>query len=91
MHVDYFKCFNNRFRAHSCSASSVLQFDDAAYTTNYSGFLFSGLMVVVVIVMMNILIAIVSDTYGDAMKRSVPLFWRARVDLIAEYEPIMPK
>ena len=40
---------------------------------------------------MNILIAIVSDAYSDAMKRSVPLFWRARCELIAEYEPLLPK
>jgi hypothetical protein len=39
----------------------------------------------------NILIAIVSDSYTDAMKRSEPLFWRARVDLIAEYEPLLPQ
>jgi hypothetical protein len=29
--------------------------------------------------MMNILIAIVSDSYTDAMRRSAPLFWSARV------------
>jgi len=41
--------------------------------------------------MMNILIAIVSDSFTDAMNRSLPLFWRARVELIAEYEPILPR
>ena len=56
-----------------------------------SKFLFVALMMVVVVVMMNILIAIVSDSYSDAMRRSGPLFWRARVDLIAEYEPLLPK
>lgn len=37
------------------------------------------------------LIAIVSDSYADAMRRSSSLFWRARIDLIAEYEPLLPK
>jgi len=36
-------------------------------------------------------IAIVSDSFASAMSRSEPLFLRARVDLIAEYEPLLPK
>jgi hypothetical protein len=63
---------------------SLGEFDDTAFQTDFAGVLFTLLMLVVVIVMMNILIAIVSDSYTDAMKRSAPLFWRARVDLIAE-------
>ena len=40
---------------------------------------------VVVLLLMNILIAIVSDAYDDAMARSEKLFWFSRLDLIAEY------
>ena len=46
--------------------------------------LFIAMVFATNIVMLNILIAIVSDTYSDAAKRSIPLFWRARLDLIAE-------
>jgi len=62
----------------------VGEVDDGAYPTTPSFYLFSAFGLVIVIVMLNILIAIVSDSYADAMRRSAPLFWRARVDLIAE-------
>ncbi len=58
---------------------SLGEFDDVAFQTDHASVLFSALMLVVVIIMMNILIAIVSDSYTDAMNRSGPLFWRARV------------
>ena len=62
----------------------VGEVDDGAFPTTPSFYLFSAFGLVIVIVMLNILIAIVSDSYKDAMMRSAPLFWRARVDLIAE-------
>jgi hypothetical protein len=65
--------------------------DDTAFPTAQAHFLFIAMVLCVVIIMMNILIAIVSDSYTDAMARSGPLFWRARVDLIAELEPLLPK
>jgi len=49
--------------------------------TTLLSFLF---MVLVVVVMMNVLIAIVSDSYDNAMVRSNELFWRARLELVAE-------
>ena len=39
---------------------------------------------IVVIVMLNVLIAIVGDSYDNAMSRSDELFWRARLELVAE-------
>ena len=39
---------------------------------------------VIFIVLMNILIAIVSDSFDDAMSRAQKLFWFSRLDLIAE-------
>jgi hypothetical protein len=65
--------------------------DDTAFPVTSSYVLFSAFGLAIIIIMMNILIAIVSDSYTDAIQRSSPLFWRARVDLIAEYEPLMPK
>jgi len=65
--------------------------DDTAFPTPASHMLFLGLVLTSIIVMMNILIAIVSDSYADAMHRSGPLFWRARLGLIAELEPLLPK
>ena len=60
------------------------EFDDVGYQTNPAHVLFSFFMLALVIIMMNILIAIVSDTYDDAMRRSPQIYWRARVLLIAE-------
>ena len=45
------------------------------------GFLF---MFIVVIIMLNVLIAIVSDSYDAAMSKSDELFWRAKFELITE-------
>jgi len=70
---------------------SVADVDPGGYPTTSSYFLFTSFALIVIIIMMNILIAIVSDSYTDAMRRSAPLFWRARVDLIAEFEPLLPK
>mmetsp|Transcript_18900 Transcript_18900/g.42955 ORF Transcript_18900/g.42955 Transcript_18900/m.42955 type:complete len:647 (+) Transcript_18900:443-2383(+) len=70
---------------------SLGEFDDSAFPTTDAAVIFTAFAVAIIIVMMNVLIAIVSDSYADAMRRSVPLFWRARVDLIAEYEPLLPR
>jgi len=70
---------------------SIGEVDESAFPTESSYFLFTAFGLTIVIIMMNILIAIVSDSYTDAVNRSAPLFWRARVELIAEYEPLLPK
>lgn len=41
---------------------------------------------VVIIVMLNVLIAIVCDSYNYAMATSVQLFWRSRLEVMYEYE-----
>jgi len=48
--------------------------------TSLMSFLF---MFLVVVVMMNVLITIVSDSYDNTMVRSNELFWRARLELVA--------
>jgi hypothetical protein len=53
--------------------------DEPALTFVLFFFLF-----IIVIVMMNVLIAIVSDSYDDAMTRAEMLFWCSQLDLIAE-------
>eukprot|EP00613_Pedinella_sp_CCMP2098_P038375 CAMPEP_0171801734 /NCGR_PEP_ID=MMETSP0991-20121206/72413_1 /TAXON_ID=483369 /ORGANISM="non described non described, Strain CCMP2098" /LENGTH=584 /DNA_ID=CAMNT_0012413415 /DNA_START=107 /DNA_END=1862 /DNA_ORIENTATION=- len=70
---------------------SLGELDDSAAPSADSYYLFSAFSLVVIIIMMNILIAIVSDSYSSAISRSTPLFWRARVELISEYEPLLPK
>ena len=42
------------------------------------------LLFVMVVVMLNVLIAIVSEAYEDAMSRGTHLFWRSRFELVAE-------
>ena len=59
-------------------------FNTDAYPDNLSWLLFCLFMFVVVIVMLNVLIAIVSDSYDSALVASSELFWKARVDLISE-------
>ena len=66
------------------------EMDDTAFPTAGAYPLFAIFGLAIVIVMMNILIAIVSDAFEDSMRRSAPLFWRARVDLIASYEHVLP-
>jgi len=70
---------------------SLGEVDSGAYPTGDSYWIFATFSLVMIIIMMNILIAIVSDSYSDAIKRSGQLFWRARLDLISEYEPLLPK
>ena len=47
----------------------------------FLGFLF---MFIVVVIMLNVLIAIISDSYDAAIARSEELFWRAKFELITE-------
>ena len=51
--------------------------------------LFLTYMFVVMILMLNVLIAVVSDSYDFAVIKSVTLFRRARLDLAAEFEAML--
>jgi len=46
--------------------------------------LFMGYSFIVFVVMLNVLIAIVSDSYDAVLVTSTELFWRSRLELIAE-------
>lgn len=59
-------------------------FDRAVFTTAFSVILIVLFSFMVVIVLLNVLIAIVSDSYEKCLIRSKMLFGRARVMLIAE-------
>lgn len=48
-------------------------------------------LMLIPIVLMNVLIAIVSDSYDSAMARSDRLYWLARLTLIADAGLLMPK
>ena len=61
-------------------------FDDGAFLSPEDKALFVLYMFFVVIVMLNILIAIVSDSYDDGMVRSESLFWLARLGMAQEYQ-----
>ena len=56
--------------------------------TSLMSFLF---MFLVVVIMMNVLIAIVSDSYDNAMVRSNELYSRARLELVAEVSTTFKK
>ena len=60
------------------------QFDRETFRTVFSVFLLVFFSFMVVIILLNILIAIVSDSYEKCLVRSHYLFGRARVLLIAE-------
>jgi hypothetical protein len=60
-------------------------YDDSSYDSAFKGVVFLVFIFLMVIVMMNILIAIVSDSYDDAMARSMKMFLRARAGLVEEY------
>ena len=60
------------------------EFAPEYFHTSFSlalGFLY---MFIVVIIMLNVLIAIVSDSYDAAMAKSDELYWRAKYELITE-------
>ena len=59
-------------------------YDPDQFESKYAYFLSAAFMFIVVVVMLNVLIAIVSDSYDNAMVRSNELFWSARLSLVAE-------
>ena len=66
-----------------------------AYTTMvcrlfYAYYGFMAFMFLGVVVMLNVLIAIVSDSYDNAQSRSRHLFLRSRLELAAELVLVMP-
>ena len=60
------------------------EFTRSAFTTGFSVFLIVFFSFMVVIILLNILIAIISDSYEKCLIRSHCLFGRARVLLISE-------
>ena len=63
-------------------------FDLDAYPSLYTKLLFVVFMFIVVIILLNILIAIVSDSYDNAMVKSTELFWKSRLELVAEIKTV---
>ncbi|GMI09273.1 hypothetical protein TrVE_jg5806 [Triparma verrucosa] len=59
-------------------------FESAAFTGVWSQGLFLSYSFLVVIVLLNVLIAIVGDSYDAVLVTSTELFWRSRLELIAE-------
>ena len=59
-------------------------FDTDAYPDGFTSILFGIFSFGVMIVLLNVLIAIVSDTYDMVLVNSSELFWRSRLELIAE-------
>ncbi|GMH74497.1 hypothetical protein TL16_g06482 [Triparma laevis f. inornata] len=59
-------------------------FDSTVYTYDYVRLLFFAYMFMVIIIMLNVLIAIVGDSYGRAMAQSTQLFFKSRLLLIVE-------
>ena len=57
---------------------------DAFADSHFAGLLFVQYSFLVFIVLLNILIAIVGDSYDEALVKSNELFWRSRVELVAE-------
>ncbi|GMI32866.1 hypothetical protein TeGR_g2991, partial [Tetraparma gracilis] len=58
--------------------------DEGVFPTTYAYAISVVFMFIIVIVMLNVLIAIVSDSYANAMVKSTELFWLARLELVAE-------
>ena len=59
-------------------------YDADNFPDTYTNTLSSIFLFLIVIVMLNVLIAIVGDSYGSAMAKSTQLFWSARMELVAE-------
>jgi hypothetical protein len=59
-------------------------YDPEDFVDYYQYWISVVFMFMIVIVMLNVLIAIVSDSYDAAMVKSTELFWRARLELVAE-------
>ena len=69
---------------------STGSFDTRHYAEPWSIFFFVLFNVMGVIVMLNVLIAIVSDSYDHAVSRSHHLFLRSRLELAGELVLVMP-
>ena len=64
-------------------------FDRDVFQSDLSLVLFVAFIMIVVIVMLNVLIAIVSDSYDYGMVRSRKLFNRSRLEFAAEVEQVL--
>jgi hypothetical protein len=63
-------------------------FDSSVYTYNYVKAIFFLYMFLIIIIMLNVLIAIVSDSYARAMEQSNQIYCRSRLQLIVEMKTI---
>ena len=68
----------------SCYTMMLGDFETDTFPDLFSTLIFVAYMFVVVICMLNVLIAIVSDSYDNAMVKSPELYYRSRLELIAE-------
>ncbi|GMH98609.1 hypothetical protein TrVE_jg11937 [Triparma verrucosa] len=59
-------------------------FESSVFTGIWSQTLFLFYSFLVVIILLNVLIAIVSDSYDAVLVTSTELFWRSRLELVAE-------
>ncbi|GMI61350.1 hypothetical protein ScalyP_jg3474, partial [Parmales sp. scaly parma] len=79
------KSFNTAINAFQTLYAMVLgDFNVEIFTSPYSRLLGQGFMFAVVVCMLNVLIAIVGDSYEAAMTKSTELYWRAQFELITE-------
>ncbi|GMI51162.1 hypothetical protein ScalyP_jg3086 [Parmales sp. scaly parma] len=79
------KSFNTAINAFQTLYAMVLgDFNVEIFTSPYSRLLGQGFMFAVVVCMLNVLIAIVGDSYEAAMTKSTELHWRAQFELITE-------
>ena len=60
------------------------EFDKTAYSDTWSFILFLMYSMLVVIILLNVLIAIVGDSYDSVLVKSEEMYWRARLYLIAK-------
>ena len=66
-------------------------FEQADFATGASLVFFVAFNIIGVIVLLNVLIAIVGDSYDKAVARSRHIFLRSRLELAAEYVLVLPK
>ena len=70
---------------HSIFLLSILgDFDGAAFPERRDKIVLDMLVVVINVVMLNVLIAIVSDSYDAAIATSYSVFWRQRLSVVVE-------
>ena len=68
----------------SCYTMMLGEFDTDKFPDLFAKIIFALYMFIVVVCMLNVLIAIVSDSYDNAMVKSPELYYRSRLGLIAE-------